>query len=122
MFAHDAVEMPAIENTFELVLAGVFERQAGPRDEILHRGRYEDLMWTCESADSSSDMDGDAANVLVVEFDLARWTPALISKPRGPIGSDAAIAQRTARAGPSNVAKNSNASPDGTGRGTPSLS
>jgi hypothetical protein len=46
---HNPVQVPAVGDTFQLVLAGVLGDQAGARGEILHRGRDEHLRRTGES-------------------------------------------------------------------------
>ena len=43
----------------------------GPRDEILHRVRREDLPGAGQGADTSGDVDGDPGDVVASELDLA---------------------------------------------------
>jgi hypothetical protein len=40
---HDSVQVPAVRDAFQLVLANVLEHQARPRGEVLHGPGDEDL-------------------------------------------------------------------------------
>ena len=102
---HHPIEVPAVRDTFQLVLAGVCEGDPTPRDEILHRGRDEHFRRTREGGDTSPDVDGDAATLPPMSSHspvcIRRGSPARAHGPL-PIGWP----HRTARAGPSNVASN----------------
>jgi hypothetical protein len=84
--------------------AEIVEDQPRARNEILYGAGNQNLAATGEIAYSGCDIDGDSANVIVVaNFDFAG--PARIAMPRGLTLLAMACAQRTARAGPSNVAR-----------------
>jgi hypothetical protein len=51
------------------------------------------------------DVDGDAADVAVAQLDLAGVQPARMARPMPASSSRSAAAQRTARPGPSKVAR-----------------
>ena len=68
------------------------------------------------------DRDGDPSDPAVDQLALARRTPALISKPSGRTASTIASVYRTARAGPSNVARTTPAVSTSTPRWRPSSS
>src|SRR5438093_11126876 len=55
--------MPLVGDTTELVDATVGEAEAGSGDEVLHRGRGDDLSGACHRADPLRDVDGDTADV-----------------------------------------------------------
>ena len=71
----DTEEAPAIGNAFQLVFAGVFEREARARDEVFDRRRDEHVARLGEPGDARSDVDGDPADRIAVELHLARVDP-----------------------------------------------
>src|SRR5581483_11262719 len=64
-------EPPAVGHSFELMFAAVLEAQAGPGDDALHRLRDEHLAGTRHAPDPRGDVDGDAADVVPHDLDLA---------------------------------------------------
>ncbi len=79
---HHAVEVPAVGDTLELVLARVLEPQAGARHEPLDGVGDEDLGRRRERRDPRADVDGDAADLPGDRLDLPVCTPARTSTPR----------------------------------------
>jgi len=55
------VELPALGNAFQLVLAGFFEDEPRTHGEVSHRLRNEDLARTGERGHAGSDVDGNPA-------------------------------------------------------------
>ena len=86
--------------------ATVVELDTGADDEVLDGARDEYLAWSGQRRDSRSDVHGEASDVVRQDLDLADVKPARISSPSSLTSSRMAMAQRTARAGPSNVARN----------------
>ena len=70
----DPVELPALGNAFQLVLAGLFEDEPRTHGEVSHRLRNEDLARTGERSHAGSDVDGDTADAVRGSLDLSRVT------------------------------------------------
>jgi tetratricopeptide (TPR) repeat protein len=69
---HDPIETPAVGNALQLVLAGVFEGETGASHQVLHGLRDAHLGCTRGRGDPSSDRHGDAPDLAVDQFALAR--------------------------------------------------
>lgn len=104
--ARNAIEVPAVGDAFQLVLASVLERESRSGGEVLDRGGCEYLRRSSHGADTCPDRDTDASNLGIDHLDLARMHTGANLKTEAPDFSDASIALRAAAAGPSKVAKN----------------
>ena len=62
--SHHPVEVPAVGDTLELMLACILEGESASRDQILHGLGHGDLAGASQGADSSADVDGDATDVV----------------------------------------------------------
>ena len=93
-------------DALQLVLAGVLEHEPGPDDQVLHGRGDPDLRGPAFApirAPIATAMPPDFPSIVSTS---PVWTPARTSIPSGRTASTIARAHRTARAGPSNVAKN----------------
>jgi IS30 family transposase len=68
----DLVEAPRAGDAPELVLAPIVEDQTGSHDEVGHRARRPDRARLREGGNPRRDVDGDAADIVAAELDLAR--------------------------------------------------
>ena len=103
----DSIEVPALGDALQLVLAGVLEREPAT-------GRRSFTVWETSTSDGPASAPirapirhGDAADLPVDRLDLAGvHARADLDAERRDRRRRSPSAQRTARAGPSNVAKN----------------
>jgi hypothetical protein len=81
--AYDPIETPAIGDALQLMTAGVLEGETGSGNEILHGSRHEYLRRGGQSADTSPDVHGYAANLPRDRFALSGVEPGsyLEAKP-----------------------------------------
>ena len=68
--ARGRVESPPVGDAFEFVLAAVVVDDAGSGGKVLDCLGDEHLGRLCECAHAGADGDGDAGDVVAVEFDL----------------------------------------------------
>jgi hypothetical protein len=88
------------------VLSAAFELDPGAGQKIFHRARHENLARLCEGGDTGGNVHRQAANVGSSEVDFTGMDmPAQISRPREATALVMDKAQRTALAGPSNIAR-----------------
>ena len=73
--------MPAVGDALQLVLASVFEGDAGTRDEVPDRLRNENLGRGRERRDLRADANGDPSDLAGDPFDLARVHPRAPLEP-----------------------------------------
>ena len=100
------VEIPLARETFEGVGASIVEANDGAGDEMFHRAGDQHVAGWRSAHDARSDMAGDAPDIIAEQLACPGWRPARISSPNERTQSRTAWAQRMARAGPSNVARN----------------
>src|SRR2546423_11251893 len=63
--------MPCSGDAFELVVAFVGELHAGAHNKLCHGSRRPDFAGAGFGCDAGGDVDGDAADVIAADFDLA---------------------------------------------------
>src|SRR3954452_16456786 len=102
---------PLIGDPLERPRPAVLERDAGTGDEVADRARHEHLAGSGQGSDARGDVDGDAADVVAHQLDLAGVDPDPHLQPRracnlsdcvpaadrarGPVeGRETAVAQR----------------------------
>ncbi len=83
----------------------VMKPQPGASDEVPHGTGDEHLAGPGQSGDARRYVDGNTANIVALDLDLAGMKPLRTTMPSGRTRSMIAEAQRTARAGPSKVAR-----------------
>jgi hypothetical protein len=83
----------------------VRELDPRPDHQILHRLRNHDSSLGRSSHHSGGDVDGDAADAPIQHLDLTGVKAGWISIPSVRTASASSVAHRTARAGPSKVAR-----------------
>src|SRR4051794_36101364 len=102
----NGVEPKLIRYPFQCPSTLVDELNVGACDEIANRARHQNLAFFRESGDTSRDVNGDPLDVIALDLDLPGVHPAPDLKVEGPNSLHMLVAQRTARAGPSKVARN----------------
>jgi len=65
---HPVQVLPVVEDTLQLVLAGVFEGGAGPGHEIPHHPRHDDLAGARHRAHPCPDVNRETVGLLVPPF------------------------------------------------------
>ena len=61
---HHPVQVPAVGDALQLVLACVLELEAGPGHQVLHGLRGDDLRSACQRRHPGADIDGDPADLV----------------------------------------------------------
>ena len=99
--------MPDVWHALEFVSASVGERDARADHQILDGPRHEDFPGACAPYDTRSDVDGETGDLVAVQFDLTgvNTGPDLDAQTLDTV-TNRTPAQDTARAGPSNRARN----------------
>ena len=101
------IEAHFLGQAAQRVAAAVLEAQARAGDEVAHRARHQGLARPGHRRDARRDVDGDAADVVARSARSRRCAARCAPRCRAAASMSAiAEAQRTARAGPSNVARN----------------
>jgi hypothetical protein len=98
-------QLPLAGNALERMNTTVREHDSGAVYEILDGSRRQDLPAAGERCDSRADMNGDTPDVLTSEFALAGVQTAANRDANSGIRSASVVAARTARVGPSKVAR-----------------
>jgi hypothetical protein len=76
--------VPAVGDTLEVVIAYVFEHEAGANGEVLHGRRGPDLIRPRQLRNPRTDVYGDALDVCPDELDLAGVAPRPDAEADGP--------------------------------------
>src|SRR6476659_8995048 len=98
------VEMPAVGDALQFMLAGVFEHEARACHEVLDCRRHEDLGTASEGRHTRADVDGDTANFVGRQLHFPRmhprpdlevqWAEPLPDRRRAPNGARRAVESR----------------------------
>jgi hypothetical protein len=89
----------------EFVFTTWFEDEPGASDKIPYCRGHQHLIWPGDAAHAGTHVDGDTADISACEFEFPRMDPARTAIPRSRTERAIAWAQRTPRAGPSNVTR-----------------